>query len=91
MRERVLIVRIPPETRSRARAIAAVTGLSLQDLVIAAFDKYYARDYPLAVLPLALFQISQLAADTTIADRLAIKECVSPPPGEECAPDERRG
>jgi regulator of extracellular matrix RemA (YlzA/DUF370 family) len=43
MPDSVVIVRIPHETRSRARAIAAVTGRSLQEVIVAAFEKYYAQ------------------------------------------------
>jgi hypothetical protein len=43
MREGMIMIRVPHEARTRLRAIAAVTGLSLQQVVVAAFDAYYAR------------------------------------------------
>jgi hypothetical protein len=39
----LLTVRLPPATRARIRALSAVTGLSLQEVVIAAFTAYYRR------------------------------------------------
>jgi hypothetical protein len=37
----LLTVRLPPAVRARIRALSAVTGFSLQRVVVAAFSCYY--------------------------------------------------
>jgi hypothetical protein len=44
----MLTVRLPPDARARIRALAAVTGMSLQEVVIEAFACYY-RSVPRAL------------------------------------------
>jgi len=39
----LLTVRLPPATRARIRALSAVTGFSLQQVVVAAFSCHYRR------------------------------------------------
>ena len=56
MREIMLTIRLPHEARANIRALSAVTGLTLQEVVAAAFEKYYSR------LPRALRdQVEQIA------------------------------
>jgi AraC-like DNA-binding protein len=56
MREIMLTIRLPNETRANIRAVSAVTGLTLQEVVVSAFEKYYTR------LPRALRdQVEQIA------------------------------
>jgi hypothetical protein len=43
MRDTMLTVRLPFETRAAIRALSAVTGLSVQEVVLDAFDRYYSR------------------------------------------------
>ena len=43
MRDTMLTVRLPFETRAAIRALSAVTGLSAQQVVLEAFDCYYSR------------------------------------------------
>jgi hypothetical protein len=43
MRDTMLTVRLPFETRAAIRALSAVTGLSVQEVVLEAFDRYYSR------------------------------------------------
>ncbi len=57
----------------RGDLIAVAFACSQKTLPIALYlyEAYYTTDYPLAVLPLALYHAGQLLADTIIADRLA--------------------
>jgi sodium/bile acid cotransporter 7 len=61
----------------RGDCIAVAFASSQKTLPVALYlyQSYYATEYPLAVLSLALYHVGQLVADTLIADRLA------PPPG----------
>ena len=43
MRDTLLTVRLPFETRAAIRALSAVTGLSVQEVLLDAFKRYYSR------------------------------------------------
>src|SRR5207302_4547931 len=58
---------------ARPDAIAAGFAGSQKTLPVGLFlfGAYYAADYPLAVVPLAVYHVSQLVLDTFVADTLA--------------------
>jgi predicted Na+-dependent transporter len=53
------------------RAVAFAGSQKTLPVALYLFDVYYAPQFPLAVLPLALFQLGQLTVDSIIAERLA--------------------
>jgi sodium/bile acid cotransporter 7 len=53
------------------RAVAFAGSQKTLPVALYLFETYYASQFPLAVLPLALFQLGQLTADSIIAERLA--------------------
>jgi sodium/bile acid cotransporter 7 len=52
-------------------AVAFASSQKTLPVALYLYQAYYAADYPLAVLPLALYHAGQLVADTLIAERLA--------------------
>ncbi len=59
--------------RGRQIAVAIAGSQKTLPVSLILFDAYFARDYALAVIPMAFYHVGQLVADTWIADRLAGK------------------
>jgi sodium/bile acid cotransporter 7 len=60
---------------ARPRQIAVAFAASQKTLPVALllFDQYFQSDFPLAILPLLLYHVSQLILDTFVAEVMASK------------------
>ncbi len=60
--------------RGDCRAVAFAGSQKTLPVALYLYQTYYVAAYPLAVLPLALYHVGQLLADTVVADRLAAQD-----------------
>jgi len=64
----------------RPQQIAVAFAASQKTLPVALvlFENYFRRDFPLAILPLLLYHVSQLILDTFVAEAMAAKRTATP-------------